>query len=634
MMKKIIHMVVVILFTMPLLIHAQTVTIQDALNQSPGSVSLNIVMSGFSSNGGAVSLLIEYDSDLLEYTGYTSPSLVPFIMNPNYLGNPVFKINWSNPLGENLNATFLTLNFTYNGGFSNTLTFIEDQCEIADVNGNTFTGIVYVDGTITPDLSNPDGTATLGDVTAIAGGDAIIPLTITDNGGFNGVAASTTLRIAYDTDRLIYTGILDNSLGFTAGEEDGVITLVYSGATALVFPLNDPLIKLNFDYLGGGIAEVNFVSGSIVTDTDETILVTLFENGQVDANVPSGSGTLSIERKTADPGLVEVEITALGLSGTPAGVLEMKIAYDDENLDYNGFSSVSFPGGWTSSQTPGYLTFSLTNPSGFTIADGEVLTLEFEYFGDLANISFEPGTLLKDTDSDPIPVGLNDGWITSAIYVNTKVYLQGPWNGTNMNTMLLNNSLIPLTQPYNVAPWNYAGIESVGAVPADVVDWVLVELRTGLSAATTVARRAAFVLADGTITDLDGASPLAFGNALLPGNYYIVIKHRNHLAIISAVAQPLSGASVEYDFTDDAINTYGTNGIATLSISGGGSAFGMLAADANADNTVFVQDLGAYAAQRFSNGYLNADFNMDGTVFVQDLGLYAINRFFNSQVPF
>ena len=634
MIKKIILMVVVTFLTIPLLTHAQTVTIEDAPNQPPGSVSLNINMSGFANTGGAVYLQIEYDDNLLEYIDYTSAQ--SFLINPNYLGSPVIALNWANFAGgAPLNGTFITLNFTYNGGFSNTLEFIESVCEIADLNGNPISGITYVNGTITPDLATPpDGTATLGSVLAVAGGDAVVPLRITDDGGFSGIAASTTLRIGYDTEKLVYSGVSDNSLGFTAGEKDGVITLAYNGTTPLSFPLTDPLLKIDFDYLGGGVAAVDFLSGSIVTDAaGTTILVTRFEDGQVDVAVPPGSGKLTIDGITADPGEVAIEITAAGIPAIPAaGVLELRIAYD-ANLVYKGFSSVAFPAGWTSSQTPGYLTFSLTNPSGFTIADGEVLTLRFDYSVGLANIKFKPGTLLKDTDSDPIPLGLIDGYVTPPLTVKSKVYLQGPWNGTTMNTSLLNNNVIPLAHPYSGSPWNYAGSEIVDSVPSGVVDWILIELRTSATSAA-VGQRAGFLLSDGRVVDVAGVSPVVFGDGLVAGDYFIVIKHRNHLAIMSATAQPLSGASVEYDFTDDAINTYGTNGIATLSISGGGSAFGMLAADANADNTVFVQDLGAYAAQRFSNGYLNADFNMDGTVFVQDLGLYAINRFFNSQVPF
>ena len=50
-----------------------------------------------------------------------------------------------------------------------------------------------------------------------------------------------------------------------------------------------------------------------------------------------------------------------------------------------------------------------------------------------------------------------------------------------MNTSLLTGGYIPTTQPYSGAPWSYSGTESVGSIPALVVDWILVELRTRYS---------------------------------------------------------------------------------------------------------------------------------------------------------
>ncbi|MGC8866527.1 MAG: hemoblobin-interacting domain-containing protein, partial [Bacteroidales bacterium] len=62
-------------------------------------------------------------------------------------------------------------------------------------------------------------------------------------------------------------------------------------------------------------------------------------------------------------------------------------------------------------------------------------------------------------------------------YLDVRVYLEGPFDGTGMTTDLQQNGIIPLNQPYNTAPWNYSGTESVASVPANIVDWVLVELR-------------------------------------------------------------------------------------------------------------------------------------------------------------
>ena len=85
---------------------------------------------------------------------------------------------------------------------------------------------------------------------------------------------------------------------------------------------------------------------------------------------------------------------------------------------------------------------------------------------------------------------------------------------------------IQLNDPYSQG-------ESVGIIPSsDIVDWVLVELRVGT--ATSAGMRAAFLKNDGTIVDLDGTSPVEF-DGISSGNYYIVVKHRNHLAVMSQI---------------------------------------------------------------------------------------------------
>ena len=117
-----------------------------------------------------------------------------------------------------------------------------------------------------------------------------------------------------------------------------------------------------------------------------------------------------------------------------------------------------------------------------------------------------------------------------------KLFLQGPYNTANhnMNTNLINLPGFPKIQPYGGTPWNYTGTENVLTIPSDVVDWVLVQLRSGSnpSTATTIAQRTAFIKSDGSIVDLDGISLVKF-DGLSPNSYYIVVIHRNHLAVMS-----------------------------------------------------------------------------------------------------
>ena len=124
------------------------------------------------------------------------------------------------------------------------------------------------------------------------------------------------------------------------------------------------------------------------------------------------------------------------------------------------------------------------------------------------------GTIL--TNSTPAP---------GFVIANLKVYLEGPYNGSAMTTTLNSNNLIPLNSEaaYDTAAYGYTA-SVVGSIPnSDIVDWVLVELRTGTGSGTKVAERAVFIKSDGTIVDTDGSSPVTF-SGLSNGNYYVVIQ--------------------------------------------------------------------------------------------------------------
>ena len=120
-----------------------------------------------------------------------------------------------------------------------------------------------------------------------------------------------------------------------------------------------------------------------------------------------------------------------------------------------------------------------------------------------------------------------------------KSILQGPWATSAMGTTMRDAGLVPLAQPYGTAPWSYNGTEAVASVPAGVVDWVLVELRSDTVGATKVATQAAFLKSDGSIVGFDG-SPLLGFHGVDAGPYHVVIRHRNHLAVMTSNKLPLS----------------------------------------------------------------------------------------------
>jgi len=222
------------------------------------------------------------------------------------------------------------------------------------------------------------------------------------------------------------------------------------------------------------------------------------------------------------------------------------------------------------------------------------------------------------------------------VKLDLKVLLEGPFNGIDMNADLNAEGLIPLAQPFNMAPWNYSGAESVGAIPnVDVVDWVLVESRDTTSAAladatTIVEQQACFLLKDGSIAGLDGSSMPEFTQTIR-NDIFVVIKHRNHLGILSANPVTRSGGVYAYDYTTSSSQAYGTLAQRDL----GGGTYGLYGGDGNADGTVDNDDkISIWWLIAGKRGYESADFNLDGQANNKDKNdIWQNNLTESSQIP-
>jgi PKD repeat protein len=204
--------------------------------------------------------------------------------------------------------------------------------------------------------------------------------------------------------------------------------------------------------------------------------------------------------------------------------------------------------------------------------------------------------------------------INPIINLDITVYLEGPFNGANMSVNLTNLPEFPLTQPYNIAPWNYGGSESVVVIPsANIVDWLLVELRDAADAAsatsaTMMDRQAAFLLSNGKIVGMDGASTLQFSNSLTQ-QLYVVIWHRNHLAVMSSGFVSESGGTYSYNFSTGATQAYGSTD-AHKQI--GPDVWGMIGGDGNRDGDVTDTDKSPiWESQSGTQGYIESDYNLD-----------------------
>jgi hypothetical protein len=94
-----------------------------------------------------------------------------------------------------------------------------------------------------------------------------------------------------------------------------------------------------------------------------------------------------------------------------------------------------------------------------------------------------------------------------------------------MNTGLSDSGYVPTTSPYSDA-------REVSTVPENVVDWVLVKLRTEADS-EPISQKSFFLRKDGQVVDVDGTTTeLEMPNAP-DGDYFVVVRHRNHLAVMS-----------------------------------------------------------------------------------------------------
>ncbi|MBN3036052.1 MAG: hypothetical protein JW861_10745 [Bacteroidales bacterium] len=218
-----------------------------------------------------------------------------------------------------------------------------------------------------------------------------------------------------------------------------------------------------------------------------------------------------------------------------------------------------------------------------------------------------------------------------------RVFLEGPFDGTGMSTFLNDQNLLPMCQPYSQFPWNYQGTECATAMPVNTVDWVLLDLRDApggpatATSGTRIAMQAALLLDNGAIRSADGSSFPLF-RTKVTDSLYVVIHHRNHLAVMSSMSLQKVNGRYSYDFTDGIHKAYGGMiGFKQLLPGKTGMAGGDGDANGLVDN---VDKIDVWTLQAGGTGYLQGDFSMDTQVSNSDKNeIWVPNSGMGSQVP-
>jgi len=233
-------------------------------------------------------------------------------------------------------------------------------------------------------------------------------------------------------------------------------------------------------------------------------------------------------------------------------------------------------------------------------------------------------TMLGQSAPGFVPAGACSGY---PVAVAASSLLQGPYDPTSglMRDQLRAAGLIPYGQPYGPI-FGYAGQESVTLQvlqvtgPNAIVDWVLLEVRSGVAPHAVLASRAALLQRDGDIVEVDGVSPVRVWQAPR-GFHNVAVRHRNHLGAMSL--SPIYFGMQEPGIVDLITNpTYGNNarrllanGVSVLWC-GNTRGDGVLkyTGPGNDRDPILLALPATSASSVRTNVYNNADTNLDGSV--------------------
>lgn len=214
-----------------------------------------------------------------------------------------------------------------------------------------------------------------------------------------------------------------------------------------------------------------------------------------------------------------------------------------------------------------------------------------------------------------------------------KVFLEGPLvtgAPSLMNDGLRTLGGFPLTEPYTALGFTNAGggggeTTTAGVLSVTggnaIVDWVRIELRSASDPASITATRQALLQRDGDVVSAsDGTSNVTMG--VPAGNYYVAVRHRNHLGCMTSTAVALSGSATTIDLRTAATGTYGTAARKTI-----GPDMALWTGNSNYDapppqllkytgpsndRDPILSVIGGAVPTNTVSGYLLTDVNLDG----------------------
>ena len=349
----------------------------------------------------------------------------------------------------------------------------------------------------------------------------------------------------------------------------------------------------------------------------------------------TGSGIYTVTSlSTTSCGCVHTEVLNLTINSTYS--VSSVSACDSYTWSCNGFTyTTSGSYTCTSLNVFGCVHTSILNLTiNHSTSSSSIITACNSYTWSATGITYTASgtyntSLLSSTGCDS-SVTLVLQVADTCISMSAKVILSGAYNNASglMYDSLRTGNYIPSSPAHFLNSYNGetigAGVLSITGANA-IVDWVFIELRSAANNNIVVATRHALVQRDGDIVNsADGISSLYFP-VIGADSYYVAVKHRNHLGVMTASAIPLTSSGGLIDFTTAAA-VWQKPGVlnAPRKLVGSG-IYALWSGDANANKNVkyngvsndkepILFTVGIITPNNTVYGYRKDDLNMDGKV--------------------
>ncbi len=342
-----------------------------------------------------------------------------------------------------------------------------------------------------------------------------------------------------------------------------------------------------------------------------------------------------------------------GLAGTPFNK-EVVDATWDLSEGVAGGSSLSLTTEWRTTQSDELTGFdrSKSGISNYIATAGPTQGWDLLNSQVGAATGTNPYTFTRTGISNLGAFAIGTRPVLSPLLVSPKIFLQGAFNTATgvmadglrtvaaaSGTTDATHGVIPTTDPYTgLSGFTHsgsgggetisAGVFGVFSVTSNdaIVDWVFVQLHDGVTG-SVLSTRAALLQRDGDVVETDGVSPVNMaGNAA--GNYYVSVRHRNHLGVRSLANMALAKtATTVYNFTTGLTQAFAgavaNNPMALLSPT---ASYGLWGGDAtgnkqtrysgggNDQNQLLNIALGGNVGASVNGIYSRSDLNLNGRI--------------------